>query len=79
MSLLGGMHLLTRPKLSNNISHLFSSFAAGSILSTVFFDLLPESVHEPTSETVGIGVPSGILFFFLFERFLHWSHHPSSD
>lgn len=79
LSLVGGMLLLTRPKFANNISHLLSSFAAGALLGTAFFDLLPESIHESTPEAVFMGVLGGILFFFLVERFLHWSHHHSSD
>lgn len=79
LSLIGGILLLTRPKFANNISHLLSSFAAGALLGTAFFDLLPESIHESTPEAVFMGVLAGILFFFLIERFLHWSHHHSSD
>lgn len=79
LSLLGGLLLITRPKFANSISHLLSSFAAGALLGTAFFDLLPESIHESTPEAVFTGVLVGILVFFLIERFLHWSHHHSSD
>lgn len=79
LSLIGGILLLARPKFANNISHLLASFAAGALLGTAFFDLLPESLHESDPESVFMSVLIGILFFFLLERFLHWSHHHSSD
>lgn len=79
LSLIGGLILLARPKFANNISHLLASFAAGALLGTAFFDLLPESIHESNPESVFMYVLCGILFFFLLERFLHWSHHHSSD
>ncbi len=79
LSLIGGILLLARPKFANNVSHLLASFAAGALLGTAFFDLLPESLHESNPENIFMYVLGGILFFFLLERFLHWSHHHSSE
>ncbi|MDO8269357.1 MAG: ZIP family metal transporter [Candidatus Levybacteria bacterium] len=80
VSLSGGILLLVRKNLAYRFSHFLASFAAGTLLGTVFFDLLPEAVHE--AEDVGHGLEvvfvytlGGILFFFLLERFLHWFHH----
>lgn len=76
-SLIGGFILLSREKLALRISHFLSSFAAGILLGTAFFDLLPEAVHE--AENTGINVFSwtlfGIILFFFIERFIHWFHH----
>lgn len=79
LSLIGGLMLLAKPKFANNVSHLLASFAAGALLGTAFFDLLPESLHDGKAETVFLYVLLGILFFFILERFLHWSHHHASD
>lgn len=80
ISLAGGILLLLRPKFTENISHLLASFAAGALLATAFFDLLPEAVEESAHLGVEVGqlfiwTLVGILFFFLFERTVHWFHH----
>ncbi len=76
-ALIGGIILLSKEKLALKISHFLSSFAAGVLLGSAFFDLLPEAVHE--SEELGIDVFSwtlfGIILFFLIERGIHWFHH----
>lgn len=84
-SLIGGIILLYREKTALKFSHFLAAFAAGTLLGTVFFDLLPESVNE-AEHLVGKGLLSdetniflfvlvGILGFFLLERFVHWFHH----
>lgn len=84
VSLIGGVFLLFKNKSDSRIIHLLSSFAAGSLLGAAFFDLLPEALEH--AEEIGVdshGVVSyslyGILFFFLLERFLHWSHNHDFD
>ena len=80
VSLVGGALLLTRSRFVYKFSHYLSSFAAGSLLGAAFFDLLPEAIHEADAvgwdhSVVFLLVLSGIIFFFLLERFLHWFHH----
>ncbi len=76
-ALVGGLILLTREKMALKISHFLSSFAAGILLGTAFFDLLPEALHE--AEELGIDIffwtLFGIILFFLIERTIHWFHH----
>ncbi|EKD86572.1 MAG: zinc/iron permease [uncultured bacterium] len=78
-SLAGGILLLFKEKKTLKYSHFLAAFAAGTLLGTVFFDLLPEAVH--TGEELGNGeniffwTLVGILGFFLLERFIHWFHH----
>lgn len=76
-ALIGGLILLSRQKFALKISHFLASFAAGILLGTAFFDLLPEAVHEGEEAGVNIfpWVLIGILVFFLLERFIHWFHH----
>lgn len=81
VSLLGALFLLLlNKKHISKIATLLSAFAAGTLLGTVFFDLLPEALEEGVnnhieSHTVFFWVLLGILFFFLLERFLHYFHH----
>ena len=76
-ALIGGVILLSKEKFALKISHFLASFAAGVLLGTAFFDLLPEAMHE--GEGTGVDVffytLVGIVIFFLIERFIHWFHH----
>lgn len=76
-ALIGGFILISRQKLALKISHFLASFAAGVLLGTAFFDLLPEAAHEAenTGTDIFLWVLAGIVFFFLLERFIHWFHH----
>lgn len=81
-SLIGGIFLLMNEKKTLKYSHFLAAFAAGTLLGTVFFDLLPEAVHEGegleksgTEMNIFIWTLLGILGFFLLERFIHWFHH----
>jgi len=76
-ALIGGIILLSKEKFALKVSHFLASFAAGILLGTAFFDLLPEALAE--GEETGIDVLLwtliGIILFFLIERFIHWFHH----
>jgi len=76
-ALIGGVILLSKEKFALKISHFLASFAAGVLLGTAFFDLLPEAMNE--GEGTGVDVffytLVGIVIFFLIERFIHWFHH----
>lgn len=76
-ALIGGFILLSREKLMLKISHFLASFAAGILLGTAFFDLIPEAIGkaEETNTDIFPWVLFGILLFFLMERFIHWFHH----
>lgn len=76
-ALLGGLILLSREKFALKISHFLASFAAGVLLGTAFFDLLPEALHEGEKKDIDVlfWTLIGIVLFFLIERFIHWFHH----
>lgn len=75
--LVGGVILLSKEKLVLKISHFLASFAAGVLLGTAFFDLLPEALHESAGKSIDVFLWTliGLVSFFLLERFIHWFHH----
>lgn len=75
--LAGGVILLSREKLVLKISHFLASFAAGVLLGTAFFDLLPEALEQSDGKSMGVlsWTLVGMVAFFLLERFIHWFHH----
>lgn len=82
ISLIGGVLLLIKEKFALKISHFLTSFAAGALLSTAFFDLLPEASQHMEELGVEVNIPLwtllGILTFFLMERFIHHHHDHKS-
>ncbi|OGH43362.1 MAG: hypothetical protein A3H50_01605 [Candidatus Levybacteria bacterium RIFCSPLOWO2_02_FULL_37_10] len=75
-SLIGGVVILFKEKLALRISHLLFSFAAGTLLGTAFFDLLPEAAsNAPKDINIFLWALIGFLVFFLIERFIHRFHH----
>ncbi len=76
-ALIGGVILISHKKTALKISHFLASFAAGTLLGTAFFDLLPEAAHEAEGSGINIFAWAliGLIFFFLVERFIHWFHH----
>lgn len=76
VSLAGGVLLLAKRRLALKMSHLIASFAAGALLATAFFDLLPEAGEIGGGGTdIYLWVLVGFLTFFLLERFIYWFHH----
>lgn len=51
------------------------AFAAGTLLGSAFFDLLPESFEQIEAEAALGYALAGILFFFVVEKFIAWHHH----
>lgn len=82
-SLIGGVFLLFNEKKTVKYSHFLAALAAGTLLGTVFFDLLPEALNSSEELSLGIDIflwtLAGILGFFLLERFIHWFHHHQHD
>lgn len=74
-SLAGGIALLFWKKRTLRASHLMGSFAAGALLATAFFELLPEAFEQAPESNIFGWALAGMLLFFIFERFLHWFHH----
>ena len=83
VSLIGGVLLLIKQKFALSISHYLSAFAAGALLSAAFFDLLPEAAEHMEELGVSVDIPlwtlTGVLAFFLIERFIHHHHSHSQE
>ncbi|PIN94389.1 ZIP family metal transporter, partial [Candidatus Pacearchaeota archaeon CG10_big_fil_rev_8_21_14_0_10_35_13] len=72
ISLVGITYLMINKKLLEKIITLLVAFAAGTLIATAFYDLIPESYEALESMT---WVIVGLLVFFLVESILHWHHH----
>jgi len=83
-SLIGLFMISIREKTLDNILFILVAFAAGTILASALFDLIPESIHhleELNSSGAGIAenlvfffIIFGFVIFFVIERFIYWFH-----
>ncbi len=80
-SLVGILTIALKQHYLKQILLFFVSFAAGALLGDVFLHLLPELVEEEAfTLTTSLYILTGILFFFILEKILHWRHcHMSAD
>ena len=75
ISLAGVMTLSFSRKFLNRIILILVSFAVGSLLGGAFIHLLPEAfASDLNTLTVSGAVLSGIVLFFVLEKFMRWRH-----
>lgn len=74
-SLVGGVVLLSKRRLSEVLAEYATPLAAGALIAAVFLDLLKDGVEEAEPSVVLLSALVGIVIFFYAERFLHWFHH----
>jgi zinc and cadmium transporter len=75
ISITGIFFLSLKTAKLQKIVFVLVSFAVGALLGNVFFHLLPESFEAIESNTlIAVLVMTGILIFFVMEKFLHWHH-----
>lgn len=80
VSLAGGLVLLWRQNMARRWSRQLSAFAAGTLLGTAFFDLLPEALRDHEPEPILFATLGGFLAFLLFEQSVLMIHvHHSCD
>ena len=70
-----GIFVFMRQKTLNRFLFFLVSFAAGTLLGAAFLDLLPEVLEGGFNESIPLLIITGILSFFILEKFLHWHHH----
>jgi zinc and cadmium transporter len=76
VSLVGVLSLSIKEEFTRKYIFLFVSLAVGALLGDSFIHLIPESFEKLSNGTsVGLLVISGVLLFFILEKFLHWHHH----
>ena len=68
VSLAGGIVLLWRQNVARRWSRQLSAFAAGTLLGTAFFDLLPEALADHEPEPILFATLGGFLAFLLLEQ-----------
>jgi zinc and cadmium transporter len=75
ISLVGVFTLAVKPEKLNRILIYLVSFAAGTLLGDAFIHLIPEAYEESgNTGAIPIYLLSGILIFFILEKFVHWRH-----
>lgn len=80
ISLAGVFTLAINQKILRKVLLLFVSFAAGTLLGDAFIHLVPKSFSSdlPTL-SISFLILSGILIFFILEKFLKWHHCHDED
>ncbi len=73
ISLIGVFFIGMKGGATEKFLERFVSFAVGGLLGGAFFHLLPESL-ELKDSLIFTYVLSGIIIFFVIEKFLHWRH-----
>jgi zinc and cadmium transporter len=75
ISITGIFFLALKTDKLQKIVFILVSIAVGALLGNVFFHLIPESFETIENKgLIAILVLSGILSFFIMEKFLHWQH-----
>lgn len=74
VSLTGVFTLSLSTKNFKESSLFLVSFAVGGLFGDAFIHLLPEAFKSLNGSTVSILTISGILLFFVLEKFLRWQH-----
>jgi zinc and cadmium transporter len=78
VSLISFIGLFTFPMKERTLEKVLLflvSFSAGALFGDAFIHLLPEAVAvNGFSIIVSLSLLSGIIFFFILEKFVHWRH-----
>jgi len=76
ISLVGIFTLSIKEDLLRKYIFIFISLAVGALLGDAFIHLIPEAFENFTNATLAsILIITGVLIFFILEKFLHWHHH----
>lgn len=79
ISLVGAFTLSLKERFLQKYLFVLVSLAVGALLGDAFIHLIPEAFADSAqSQSVALILISGILFFFILEKFLHWHHHENN-
>jgi len=73
LALIGILFVSLKEAILGRILTAFVGFASGSLIGAAFLHLLPEAL-DGASQSVLQLVVTGIVFFFVMEKFLYWRH-----
>jgi zinc and cadmium transporter len=80
ISFLGAVTFIIPERVVQSMLLPLVSLAAGSLLGSALFYLLPESVEVMgNGMNVYLYVLAGFLTFFILEQFLHWHHYHGTE
>jgi zinc and cadmium transporter len=74
ISLVGVIAIGLQEKRLRSILLYLVSFSAGALLGDVFLHILPEMAEVGFGVTEGLYFLTGLIVFFILERFIHWQH-----
>lgn len=75
ISLVGLFTFFIRERTMEKILLFLVSFSAGALFGDAFIHLLPEAVKDYGFSTgISLSLLSGIVVFFILEKFIHWRH-----
>jgi zinc and cadmium transporter len=74
VSLVGLASLKINHESLHKVLILWISLSAGSLMGSVFLDLLPEAIEIAEPKTVFAMVLASFFLFFLIEKLFHWRH-----
>jgi len=74
ISLIGIFALMLKPETLNKIIIYLVSLSAGALFGGAFIHLLPDAFSKSPATFVSIAILSGIVLFFIVEKFIHWRH-----
>lgn len=76
VSLVGVFTLSLKEEVLKKYIFIFISLAVGALLGDSLIHLIPEAFeNSPNVNLTSILIISGVLIFFILEKFLHWHHH----
>lgn len=80
VSLIGVFALSLREEVLRKYIFIFISLAVGALLGDAFIHLIPESFEVFNGGVLpSLLIISGVILFFILEKFLHWHHHGEDE
>jgi len=75
IALIGIVTIFVKEKHMSNLLLFFVSFSAGALIGDALIHIMPEVVEEyGFTLLISLYFISGLLIFFILEKFIHWRH-----